>query len=263
MVWALAEGIVHAADFDVALVAKDIQTLNRWATTDARLHATALSAAAFARVTDKYWLLPHGASFGDGYGPVVVSREPMTLADLAGKRVLTPGDLTTAHLALQLAAPRAIIETKPFDRIGAAVAKGDADAGVLIHEGQLTWEENGFHNVVDLGAWWKETTGLPLPLGVVALRKDLGAEMGAEANALLKASIETGLAMRKRALEYAQGFGRGISYEDADRFVAMYVNDMTLDMGDRGRAAVAELIRRGAAAGHLPKGARVAAAPED
>lgn len=244
MVWALAEGIVHADDFGTALVAKDIETLNRWALTDARLEVTALSAATFAKVADKYWLLSHGASFGDGYGPIVVARTPMTLEDLKGKRVLSPGENTTAHAVLQLAIPGIVLEKKSFEKILAAVQKGEADAGLLIHEGQITWEGSGLHKVLDLGAWWKAETGLPLPLGVNAMRKDLGPALGADVNALLQASLETGLAMRKRALAYARQFGRGISEEDADEFVRMYVNEMTVDMGDAGLKALQELFRR-------------------
>lgn len=257
MVWALAEGIVNADDFGTALVAKDIETLNRWALTDARLEVSALSAATFARVADKYWLLPHGASFGDGYGPIVVSRTPRTLADLAGMTVLSPGENTTAHAVLQLAAPGVKLEKKSFEKILPAVEKGEAEAGLLIHEGQITWEGTGLHKVVDLGAWWKEQTGLPLPLGVNAMRKDLGPELGADVNAVLQASLETGLAMRKRALAYARQFGRGITEEDADTFVRMYVNDMTVDMGEVGRRALHELAKR------IGAKARIEMAPQD
>lgn len=257
MVWALAEGIVHAADFSVKLVARDIASLNKWALADARLEVTALSAATYARVSDKYWLLRHGASFGDGYGPVVVSKKRLAPSELAGVRVLSPGETTTAHAALQLAVPDVKLETKAFDKILPAVAKGEADAGLLIHEGQLTWPDAGVHKVLDLGAWWKDETGLPLPLGVNAMRKDLGERLGADVNALLLASIETGLAMRKRALVYARTFGRGISEADADSFVSMYVNDMTRDMGDVGRQAIEEFARR------IGARARVEFAPED
>lgn len=262
MAWALAEGIVNADDFDVELVPRDIQTLNEWAVADAALEVSALSAAAFARVADKYWLLPHGASFGDGYGPIVVAREPMTLDQLRSARIATPGELTTAYAALRLAVPDASCEHRHFERIMGEVKKGKFDAGLLIHEGQLTWQKEGLHKVLDLGAWWKEETKLPLPLGVVAMRKDLGRELGEDVNHLLRASLDTGLVMRKRALAYAQRFGRGISDEDADRFVEMYVNDLTRDMGERGFAAVRELLRRAGAAGLVPKNARVELAPE-
>lgn len=244
MVWALADGILHADDFRTSLVAKDIETLNKWALLDQRLEVSALSAATWARVSDKYWLLKHGASFGDGYGPIVVSKEPMTLEALRDVTVLSPGEHTTAHATLQLAVPGVQTQHKAFDKILPAVMKGDAQAGLLIHEGQLTWSDAGVHKVVDLGAWWKEQTGLPLPLGVNAMRKDLGDRLGADVNALLHASIETGLAQRRKALAYARTFGRGISTEDADEFVRMYVNDMTLDMGELGRRAIEEFCKR-------------------
>lgn len=257
MVWAIAEGIVHADDFGTSLVAKDIETLNKWALADARLEVTALSAATYARVADKYWLLRHGASFGDGYGPIVVSKRPMTLAELKDAVVLSPGENTSAHAALQLAVPGVKTEKKAFDKILPAVVKGDAEAGLLIHEGQITWQDEGLHKVVDLGAWWKGETGLPLPLGVNALRKDLGPDLGADVGALLEASIEVGLTMRPRALAYARQFGRGISEADADTFVAMYVNDMTRDMGDTGKRAIEEFAKR------IGAKARIEFAPED
>ncbi|HET6403509.1 MAG TPA: MqnA/MqnD/SBP family protein [Candidatus Thermoplasmatota archaeon] len=257
MVWALAEGVVHADDFGIALVARDIETLNKWALADARLEVTALSAATFARVADRYWLLRHGASFGDGYGPIVVAKRPMTLAELSGVTVASPGENTTAHAALRLAAPGVQTVTKAFDKILPLVENGEVEAGLLIHEGQITWERSGLHKVVDLGAWWKAETGLPLPLGVNALRKDLGAELGADVGALLQASIEVGLASRTRALAYARQFGRGISQEDADTFVRMYVNEMTRDMGELGQRAIAEFARRTGAT------ARIELAPED
>jgi 1,4-dihydroxy-6-naphthoate synthase len=258
MVWAIADGIVHAEDFDVELVPRDIETLNAWAVKEARLEATALSAAAFARVADRYWLLPHGASFGDGYGPVLVAREVKE----PPREVLCPGELTTAHAALHLAVPGVACRHVAFDRILPAVRDGKAPAGVLIHEGQLTWAREGVEKVLDLGAWWTQETGLPLPLGVVALRKDLGREVGEDVNALLRASLETGLAMRPRALAYAQRFGRGLALADADAFVRMYVNAMTQDMGERGREAIRELLARAGAAGLVPRGARLEMAPQ-
>lgn len=257
MVWALAEGIVNAADFDIELVPRDIESLNRWAVEEQLLEATALSAAAFARVADKYWLLPHGASFGDGYGPIIVTARPMTLDELKDVTIATPGELTTAFAALKLAVPGAKHQHRPFDKILPEVQKGKFEAGLIIHEGQLTWQKEGLHKVLDLGAWWKQQTGLPLPLGVTALRKDLGRDLGEDVNAIMKASIETGLAMRGRALAYARKFGRGIAEADADAFVSMYVNDMTVDMGDVGQKAVRELLHRTGA-----KGVKVEMAPE-
>src|SRR5439155_4437772 len=183
------------------------------------------------------------------YGPIVVAKHE----NAAIREVLCPGELTTAHAALHLAWPDVACRHAPFDRILPAVQKGDAAAGLLIHEGQLTWEKTGVAKRLDLGAWWKGETGLPLPLGVNAMRKDLGRGLGEDVNALLHASLETGLAMRPRALAYARSFGRGISATDADAFVKMYVNEMTRDMGDRGREAVDEFVRRARAAGVVPK----------
>ena len=242
MVWALHAGVVRDPAFEVELVPQDVETLNRWCVEDARLEATALSAATYARVADRYWLLPHGASFGDGYGPIVVSRKPLAPKDLEGMAIACPGELTTATAALRLAVPGARCEHRPFDEILPAVKRGEFDAGLLIHEGQLTWAREGVHKVLDLGVWWKQETGLPLPLGLTALRKDLGTETGARLNRLMAASIRAGLENRAEALAYARRFGRGIPLDDADRFVAMYVNDLTLDMGDRGREAVARLL---------------------
>ena len=261
MVWALHEGLVQDEGFEVELVPQDIETLNRWAVGDAPLEATALSAAAFARVADRYWLLPHGASFGDGYGPVLVSRRPLQPKEVEGLAVATPGELTTATAALRLAFPGVRCEHLPFDQILPAVKEGRADVGLLIHEGQLTWAREGVHKVLDLGAWWKDETGLPLPLGLTALRKDVGVEAGTRLNALLRESIETGLAHRKEALAYARRFGRGIPLDDADRFVAMYVNDLTVDMGARGLAAVRAFLDRAGRAGLVPPGVEPEQAP--
>ena len=254
MVWALHEGVVKDPAFDVELVPRDIETLNRWAVEEQRLEATALSAAAYARVADKYWLLPHGASFGDGYGPIVVTRKEMTLRDLEGLTIATPGELTTATATLRLAVPGVRHEHLPFDQILPAVRDGRFEAGLLIHEGQLTWRREGVHKLLDLGAWWKEETGLPLPLGLTALRRDVGAENGARLNRLLAESIRAGLRERTKALAYARTFGRGIPLDDADRFVAMYVNDLTVDMGERGLRAVEAFLKRAGEAGLVPKG---------
>lgn len=262
MVWAIHAGRVRDETLAVELLPRDIETLNRWAVSGVGLEATALSAAAFARVADRYWLLPHGASFGDGYGPVVVARDPALTPDrLREVVVATPGELTTAHAALRLAVPGVRCEHVPFEEILPAVKRGDFAAGLLIHEGQLTWAREGLSRVLDLGAWWKETHGLPLPLGVNALRRDLGARDGARLNALLRASVEAGLRFRADALGYARAFGRGIGEADADRFVAMYVNGMTRDMGARGLDAVRAFLARAAEAGLVPADARVAWAP--
>jgi 1,4-dihydroxy-6-naphthoate synthase len=261
MVWALRAGVVRDPALDVELVPQDVETLNRWCVEDARLEATALSAATYARVADRYWLLPHGASFGEGYGPIVVSRKDLSLHDLAGTTVACPGEGTTATATLRLAVPGVRCEHRPFDEILPAVKRGEADAGLLIHEGQLTWAREGVRKVLDLGAWWMEETGLPLPLGLTALRMDLGAQTGARLNRLMAASIRAGLENRAEALAYARTFGRGIPLDDADRFVAMYVNDLTVDMGARGLAAVREFFARAGAAGLLPAGVEPTLAP--
>jgi 1,4-dihydroxy-6-naphthoate synthase len=233
----------------------DIETLNRRALSG-ELAITAVSFHAYAYLADRYVLLPHGASFGDGYGPCVVAREdagsPRTLADLAGRRVAIPGTLTTAALALRIYSPASIPVVTPFDQVGVAVSRGDVDAGVVIHEGQLTWKEEGFRLVADLGVVWKGETSLPLPLGGNAVRRDLGPELIARVSRGLLRSIEYALLHREDALTDAMRFARGLPREKADRFVGMYVNDWTLSYGERGREAVRRLLARGHAAGVLP-----------
>jgi len=233
----------------------DIETLNRRALRG-ELAVTAVSFHAYAFLADRYLLLPHGASFGDGYGPCVVARggagAPRTLSALAGRRVAIPGALTTAALALRLYAPAATTVVVPFDRVGEAVTRGEVDAGVVIHEGQLTWKDEGFRLVADLGVVWKEETGLPLPLGGNAVRKDLGEETIGKISRGLGRSIAYALAHREEALTDAMRFARGLSREKADRFVGMYVNDWTLAYGARGREAVHLLLERGWEAGVLP-----------
>lgn len=234
----------------------DIETLNRRALAG-ELAITAVSFHAYAHIAERYLLLPHGASFGDGYGPCVVARRaagaPRALADLAGLRVAVPGRLTSAALALTLYAPRAAHVVLPFDAIGAAVASGEVDAGVLIHEGQLTWEDEGFELVADFGKIWRDETGLPLPLGGNVVRRDLGPARIAKVSRALGASIEYALAHREEALTDALRFARGLPRAKADRFVGMYVNDWTRAYGPRGREAVALFLARGHAAGVLPK----------
>lgn len=234
----------------------DIETLNRRALTG-ELAITAVSFHAYAYIADRYVLLPHGASFGDGYGPCVIARKEAgaarTLADLAGRRVAVPGALTTAALALRLYAPASIPVVTPFDQVGAAVARGDVDAGVVIHEGQLTWKEEGFGLVADLGVAWKDETGFPLPLGGNAVRKDLGPELIGRVSRALGRSIAYALDHREEALTDAMRFARGLPREKADRFVGMYVNDWTRAYGERGRETVRLLLARGHAAGALPK----------
>ncbi len=251
MVWAIAERALDLRGFDIELVPADIQTLNTWAG-EGRLEATAMSVAAYPGVQDAYRLLGHGASLGEGYGPVVIAQERIAPADLAGARVAVPGTRTTAFLTSRLALPAFEPVQMDFERIMDAVASGDVRAGVVIHEGQLNWEQHGFAKVLDLGAWWTGETGLPLPLGAVAMRRDVPDDRAADLSAVLREAVRVGLEHRDEALAYAIAYGRGIAPDLNDRFVAMYVNDLTLDYGDRGREAVAALLQRGAEAGLLP-----------
>jgi 1,4-dihydroxy-6-naphthoate synthase len=232
----------------------DIETLNRRALAG-ELAITAVSFHAYAYLAGRYLLLPHGASFGDGYGPCVVAPRaggPRALADLAGRRVAVPGALTSAAMTLALYAPDAVPVVMAFDRIGDAVNAREVDAGVVIHEGQLTWRDEGFHLVADLGAVWKEETGLPLPLGGNAVRRDLGPELIARVSRALGRSIAYALDHREDALTDAMRFARGLPREKADRFVGMYVNDWTRAYGPKGREAVRLFLRRGFEAGILP-----------
>jgi 1,4-dihydroxy-6-naphthoate synthase len=233
----------------------DIETLNSRALSR-ELAITAVSFHAYAYLADAYVLLPHGASFGDGYGPCVVAREasdaPATLAALHGLRVAVPGALTTAALALRMRVPGAIPVVTPFDRVGEAVAAREVDAGVVIHEGQLTWKEEGFRLLGDLGALWKEETSLPLPLGGNAVRRDLGEETIGKVSRALGRSIEYSLAHREEALTDAMRFARGLPREKADRFVGMYVNEWTRQYGEKGREAVRLLLDRAFDCGAIP-----------
>jgi 1,4-dihydroxy-6-naphthoate synthase len=231
----------------------DIETLNGRALRG-ELAVTAVSFHAYAYLADRYVLLPHGASFGDGYGPCVLTRRDrvLTLAELTGRRVAIPGERTSAALALRLRAPLAETVVVPFDRVGEAVTRGDVDAGVVIHEGQLTWRDEGFHLVADLGALFKEETGLPLPLGGNVVRRDLGAELIGKVSRALGRSIAYALAHREEALTDAMRFARGLPREKADRFVGMYVNDWTRAYGERGRQAVRLFLRMAYEKGLVP-----------
>ena len=239
MAWAFEAGEVDARGLEFELVASDIETLNQWALAG-RLEVTALSAGAYPAVAEKYMLLPHGASFGEGYGPIVVSREQLSLEELRKVEIATPGALTTANRVLGRALGEIVTRDLPFDEILDEVVSGRARAGLLIHEGQLTYAEHGLHKLLDLGIWWRDETGLPLPLGVVVARRDL--ERPADVSAVVRVAIEAGLANRDEAMKYAMAFGRGIDAATADEFVAMYVNDLTLDMGERGRKAITLLL---------------------
>jgi len=235
----------------IVQVLEDIESLNRLAL-EGRIEVTAVSIHAYAYLAGRYALLPCGASMGDGYGPIVVAREPLSLEALKESTIAVPGRLTSAALALRLALGEVRTEIVPFDRIPEAVASGRCDAGVLIHEGQLTYAAAGLRKILDLGEWWKQETGLPLPLGGNAVRKDLGKETIAGIVSLLRRSIEHGLRYREEALTYAMKYGRGLERSQADRFVGMYVNDYTLDYGPAGRRAIDLFLRRGAAAGLIP-----------
>jgi 1,4-dihydroxy-6-naphthoate synthase len=242
MIWALGAGRVDPRGLELEPVASDIQTLNEWAL-DGRLEVTAISAGAYPAVADRYRLLPHGASFGEGYGPIVVAREELASDELRHVEIATPGSLTTASRVLRLALGDDVhTRDLPFDQVLDEVVSGRARAGLLIHEGQLTYADVGLHKLLDLGVWWRDETGLPLPLGLVAIRRDV--ERPDDVSAVLREAIGAGLANREEALEYAREFGRGIDAGTADEFVAMYVNDLTLDMGARGREAVARLLGR-------------------
>ncbi len=255
MFWAIAAGAVDTRGFQFEQVLQDIQTLNEWARAG-KLEVTAISLHAYPFVQETYALLPHGASIGAGYGPVVVAAQELTPDDLRDVEIVVPGTMTTAFLATRLALGEFRYREVPFDRILDEVTSGRAAAGVVIHEGQLTYGESGLHKVLDLGEWWLLETGLPLPLGVNVARRDLGDHLPA-LSAVLLDSIKAGLDNRREAMRYAMRFGRGIEPELADRFVAMYVNELTCDYGDEGRQAVVELLRRGEEIGAFPAPVRL------
>ncbi len=254
MFYALAEDRIATDGFRFEHLLRDIETLNRWAM-ESRLEITAISVHAYAYLADRYQLLPHGASMGDRYGPIVVAREALDLDELPRLRVAIPGTMTSAFLQLQLAVGRiADPVIVPFDEILNVVERGEVDAGLVIHEGQLTYETQGLTSILDLGIWWDELTGgLPLPLGANAVRRDLGEDVNRRLSKVLRASIAYGLDNRAGALAYAAQFGRGLDDPLADKFVGMYVNDRTLDYGDDGKLAVAELLRRGREAGLIDR----------
>lgn len=256
MFWGLASGAVKS-EHEFEHILRDIQTLNEWAM-EGKLESTAISVHAFAYVADRYALLRHGGSFGEGYGPMIVASRPLTPSELKETVVAVPGKQTSAFLELNLyfaerfgeARPR--FEVVPFDEIIPAVQAGRFQAGLIIHEGQLTYKREGLCLVEDLGVWWKESTGLPLPLGVNVVRKDLGKEVVADVSRCMRESIHAGLANRSDALQYALQFARGMDVGTSDEFVGMYVNDRTLDMGSEGVAAIRLLLHNGAAYGIVP-----------
>lgn len=264
MFHALANDKIDTGRYRFEHELQDIETLNRRAF-QGELELTAVSIHGYAYLTDKYALCSCGASMGDNYGPMIVAREPLTREQLQGKTIAIPGTLTTAFLTCCLwmggrgddvhksqTGGRFRFEVHPFDEILNVVAEGRADAGLIIHEGQLTYQTQGLQLAVDLGQWWMEETGLPLPLGGNAIRRDLGREAMEEVTALLKQSIQYGLEHREEALQHALQYGRDLDHRQADKFVGMYVNDWTLDFGPRGREAIARLLQRGHAAGLIP-----------
>jgi 1,4-dihydroxy-6-naphthoate synthase len=252
MFYALAHDKLDTGDLSFRHELQDIETLNRRALRG-ELEVTAVSIHACAFLLDKYALLPSGCSMGDRYGPMVVSRKPLTVADLKTTKIAVPGTMTTAFLALRLLAGEFPYEVVPFDQIIGAVAEGRFDAGLIIHEGQLTFQNQGLQLVIDLGVWWQEKTGLPLPLGGNMVRRDLGTATMRQISALIKQSIQYALAHREDALAYALQYARDMDTGLADQFVGMYVNDWTLDYGPRGRAAVQRLLEEGHRAGVIPQ----------
>lgn len=255
MFYALATRRIRTGRFKFAHKLEDIETLNQKAR-EGVYDVSAVSFHAYAYLAERYVLLPCGASFGDRYGPLVVARGPLAAGELKKKRIAIPGKMTTAFLTLQLYEPDFEPVVIPFDRILEAVAKGEADAGVVIHEGQLTYAREGVRKVLDLGEWWDGETRLPLPLGGNVIRRSLGAETLGEVARLLLKSIRYSLDHREEALAYALQFSRGLDAPTADQFVSMYVNGWTLDYGQRGRRAVQELLDRGFAKGLLPRAVR-------
>jgi 1,4-dihydroxy-6-naphthoate synthase len=251
MFYGLARGTVPSGDLEITHQLVDIETLNQHAR-EGRHEVTAISFHAYPYVADKYALMPCGGSIGDGYGPLLVARETLEPSRVAEKTVAVPGRLTSAYLALKLFAPGVTTRVVPFDRILDEVREGRADLGLIIHEGQLTYGGHGLEKVLDLGAWWKDETALPLPLGGNAVRRDLGPERMVELTRLVRETVRHSLENREAALDYAMSFARGMDPKVADRFVGMWVNDMTIEIGDRGRRAVQTFLDRGHDAGVIP-----------
>ncbi len=251
MFYALAEGKVDAEDIEYIHELQDIETLNQRALRG-ELEVTAVSIHAYAYLSDRYALLPHGASMGDRYGPKLVTQSPMTKRDIRGRRIAVPGPLTSAYLALRLYEPDFEAVFTPFDQIDESVLRGEVDAGLLIHEGQLTYGAQGLNLVADMGEWWFQETGLPLPLGGNVIRKDVDKTLRQKVSRHLKDSIAYGLHHRASALDHAMRYARGLERQDADTFVGMYVNDWTLDYGERGREAIRLFLKRGVESGIIP-----------
>ena len=252
MFYALASGKIDTEGLTYVHELQDIESLNQRAMRG-ELEVTAVSIHAYAYLSERYALLPHGASMGDRYGPRLVAREPADRSEVKGKRIAIPGPLTSAYLALQLYEPDFTPVFTPFDAIEDAVVNAEVDMGLLIHEGQLTFAERGLHLVADMGEWWFQETGLPLPLGGNVVRKDLGPALTSKISRHLRDSIAYGLQHRVGALDHAMQYARGLERSKADTFVGMYVNDWTLDYGERGRQAVRLFLQRGVDAGLVTK----------
>ena len=251
MFYALATGKVRLPGFKFTHILSDIESLNL-AAREETYDITAVSFYGYTFVADKYILLDCGASFGEGYGPIVISGSPIKKNDLAGRKIAIPGTRTSSYLALKLYEPNVETVTMPFDKILDAVRSKEVEAGLLIHEGQLMFPGMGLHRVVDLGQWWQEDTGLPLPLGANAIRRSLGPQVGLQVARIIRESVSYALEHREAALDYAMQFARDMDPALADKFIGMYVNRWTLDYGEEGRRAVRELLARGAAAGLVP-----------
>jgi len=256
MFYALATGKVRLPGVKFEHILSDIESLNK-AAHDETYDITAVSFYGYSFVADKYVLLDCGASFGEGYGPIVVSSHPIKKNDLAGRKIAIPGTKTTSYLALKLFEPNVETVTMPFDKILDAVRAKEVEAGLLIHEGQLLFSQMGLHRVVDLGQWWQDSTGLPLPLGANAVKRSLGPKMGLQVARIIRESVSYALEHREAAVEYALQFARDMDPLLADKFIGMYVNRWTLDYGEEGRRAVVELLARGAAAGMVPASFKV------
>lgn len=257
MFWGLASGEVKS-DYEFEHILRDIQTLNEWAM-ESKLESTAISVHAFAYVADKYALLRHGGSFGDDYGPMIVAKKAFTPEELKEVTIAIPGKMTSAFLALNLYFAdtygpdvKPNVEVVPFDEIIPAILDGRYEAGLIIHEGQLTYEKEGLTLIADMGRWWKGLTGLPLPLGVNVVRKDLGPDAVTEVSRCMRESIHAGLSNRQKALDYALQFARGMDVPTSDEFVGMYVNERTLDMGEEGVKSIRLFLKRGAEIGLVP-----------
>ncbi len=257
MFWGLASGAVQSK-YKFEHILRDIQTLNEWAM-EGKLESTAISVHAFAYVADKYALLRHGGSFGDSYGPMLVASEPTAVEDLEEIVIAVPGKLTSAFLQLNLFFEEQFgsnanlkFEVVPFDEIIPAIQEGKYKVGLIIHEGQLTYADDGLYLIADMGVWWKKKTGLPLPLGVNVVRKDLGPDAVIEVSRCMRESIDAGLGDRGYALDYALQFARGMDINTSDKFVGMYVNERTRDMGEEGVTAIKLLLAEGARIGLVP-----------